>query len=876
MADAARELIIIDVQEKGVAEADQKTGKLLSNLDKLDAAQAKVAASSDKSSAAHERAAAARARADAAMEKANRALDANARYLALQQAATDAASGSLSGMASAQQRVVDATQQATKAANDNRDAVAQQGSAFRDAGKFIAEHPILVLGASVAAARALAGLATSAAGSLGAASASTAAFAEGAAGMGPAVVASAALAARGLSGLSTGATAAAAGLETYAAKVAGLTTVTGLLARGLAMVPPLFLPIAAAFAVFEVGSSVIGKANADLDRLIALGERAEKLDVSAPFVKAFEGLAPKIRASTDAMDAALSKASSFLKDSWGSGNALSKLFGDISATGAAGAGGLQATALSDTATTTEERIRAALAGMKELDELGLHLASLQVGEKVFGPEFMERVRTGQTSIAQIVADLDSAVQKEVLKQEQVDRAVALSRQIDDTKRAISDALAVNLDWSAAAILLNEAWLKILQAVRWIVDTMNEGIAAVSNFASAVASGIGGAFDAVSNKVTGLLTQMGVLSAQQKAATAELPKVDGSYGPQQPTVTARQLPYVFGPTAPTYQQATAGAKQAKEAAQEAASAYDNLLQKTKDRIEELELETASVGKDTDAVTRLKLAHDLERAAKKDGITVTQAMRDETDRLGISLAASTDNLAKAKRGLELTRDAQRDLADDFASFADSVIVGGRKMGEAFSDLAKTLGSGSLRALLTGQGSLAGLFGTAGEKSGDLGGLLGGRLGNLFSSNADAAGSPLAGAQGPSLPTSSMFGNLFNTDKIADALGFGAETGLGKAVTAALKEQKTNGGFWSSQLGQGLAAVGAGAATGYSSASPTMGALTGALAGAASGNPLLAVAGPPIGSGAMFGKRRQKTKDQPQQEQPANDRDQRLLAA
>ncbi|MDP4022342.1 hypothetical protein Q8W71_06885 [Methylobacterium sp. NEAU 140] len=836
MADGAKIVreVDLDYTTRGIDEAISKTRQLASDMDRLSSSVDRSATADDKASAARDRSTRAKTSADAAAARAQRQIEAENRALAAMEQAQQAAAAATSGLTSAQMKAVEAYAAVTRAGNDNAAAVSRTGEAFKSAGKFIAEHPILVLGASVVAARALAGLATSAAGSLGAASASTAAFAEGAAGMGAAVVGGATLAARGLGLASSAATASAAGLGAYAEKVAGLTTATSLLTRGLALVPPFLLPIAAGFLVFEAGAAAIRKAGADLDKLVQLGERAEKLDVSAGFLKAFESLAPKLRTTTDAMDSMLGKASSFLRDSWGQGNGLSKMLGEISATGAAGAGGLQATALADTATTIEQRIRAALEAMKELDALGLHLASLQVGERVFGPEFAERVRTGQTSVAQIVADLDAAAAKDLVRQEQVDRAVALNRQIADTKQAISDAWAVTVDFSGAALLLNEAWLKILQAVQWVLEKINDGIAAVTNFGAAVASSIGGALDAAANKASDLLAKFGIISKQ--AAAAEVQGPPEQYGPFQPKITGRSFPYVFGPTAPSFQQANAGAQQAKQAATEATSAYDNLIQRTKDRIEELDLETRTIGQNTDAVIRMKLNNELNRAAQKSGIDVTAEMRAEWDRLGASLAASTDRLSAAKREMEVTREAQRELGDQFGTFAEDLILGGRKIGEAFSGLAKTFASGSLKALLTGQGGLAGLYGTAPEKSGELGGLLGGKF---------------------------SLSSLFPTREIREAVTGGTADGNASFWDGIFKQkQSAQGapqGFFSSPIGGAIASVGAGAATGYASQSPLMGGLSGVLAGAMTGNPFLAAAGGIAGiAGGACGHKPSRKKD------------------
>ena len=781
------------------------------------AAMQRNTAAADQTTNAH-------ARLQAKIESSASSYDANARAAAAWQAQADR-------VAQAQARSSDAYAASARASNDNTAALQKQSSAYAEVGKAALAHPILVLAGAAMAARALAGLATSAAGSLGTASVATAEYAAASTAMGGAVAAGALAASRGFgaaSGAAAGAAPILAGLAEKASDLASKSSLTylalRLLGQGLGLLGPLLPAIAVGFAAFETGRAFIDKAYADLDRLIQLGQKAQSLDVSAPFLKGFESVGTKIGATTEQMDQALAKASSFLKDTWGQdNNNLSKLLNSITATGAAGADGLQSTALADTATTFEERLKAGLAAMKELDALGLHLASIDVGTKMFGPEIVERMRVSNTSAEQLSAALQEAAEKEVLKQEQVDRALALNKNIADTKQGISDALAVNLDFSETAIRLNETWLSILQTIKSIVDWINQAAKATTDFISSVGASIQGVFSSFGNlpiwkQINEAMDKMGLMDKDwQKAGQADSEALQIKVKPQ---ITGRDLGYI-STVVDNRKFDTGAAKQAKQTAQETVSAYDSLIARTKDRIEELDLETKSVGLNTDAVIKLKLAHDLERAAQKSGTEVTAEMRAEWDRLGTSLAASTDALSHAKRGLELTREAQRELGDDFSTFADDVVLGGRKIGEAFADLSKTFAGSSMKALLTGQGGLAGLFGTAGEKSGDLGGLLGGKL---------------------------NFGGLFSSDKIADALGVGAETGLGKAITGWLKESKPGGGIVSSPLGQGLAAVGAGASVGYSSQSPMMGALAGGLAGLASGNPILAVAG--AGAGVIGG--------------------------
>src|SRR5690606_25489857 len=58
-----------------------------------------------------------------------------------------------------------------------------------------------------------------------------------------------------------------------------------------------------------------------------------------------------------------------------------------------------------------------------------------------------------------------------------------------------------------------------------------------------------------------------------------------------------------------------------------NAYDQLIQRTRDRIEELKEEARYAGQASTAVAELKLQHDAERAAKKAGVEVNQKVIDQ---------------------------------------------------------------------------------------------------------------------------------------------------------------------------------------------------------------------------------------------------------
>lgn len=115
---------------------------------------------------------------------------------------------------------------------------------------------------------------------------------------------------------------------------------------------------------------------------------------------------------------------------------------------------------------------------------------------------------------------------------------------------------------------------------------------------------------------------------------------------------------------------------------------------------------------------------------------------------------------------------------------------------------------------------------------------------------------------------FSKLFDTDGIEKAVNKGSQGGIFDAFSTWLKPEqgadgKATGGFASSKLGSGLMAAGVGAAIGYQSQSPFIGAIGGGLSGFAAGaaaggtmGPIGAIIGAGAGLlGGIFGKSQAK---------------------
>jgi hypothetical protein len=83
-----------------------------------------------------------------------------------------------------------------------------------------------------------------------------------------------------------------------------------------------------------------------------------------------------------------------------------------------------------------------------------------------------------------------------------------------------------------------------------------------------------------------------------------------------------------------------------------SAYQQLIDRTRDRIEQLNLEADVAGRASDAVLRLRLQHEAERAAKKAGIEINQKVLDQLKE-ELSLAERRRAIANVRSEIEFDR-------------------------------------------------------------------------------------------------------------------------------------------------------------------------------------------------------------------------------
>lgn len=228
----------------------------------------------------------------------------------------------------------------------------------------------------------------------------------------------------------------------------------------------------------------------------------------------------------------------------------------------------------------------------------------------------------------------------------------------------------------------------------------------------------------------------------------------------------------------------------------ASAYDKLVQSTRERIEILRLEAATAGQASHAVEAYRMQLEFERAAKESGRKVDQERVDalkaeyieakklaeiarlradiKFERETVSLSPTDQQIAQRLRGaynttadalasneaaqlrqIELLRTA-RGAMEDFATAMVEGFARGEDMAQVLESALNSLSSQLIR--MGSQNLVGGLFSGVGAAGQQTGGLLGGGLTSLLGLGATAAG-PVGALAGIGIGAGlSLLGGLF----------------------------------------------------------------------------------------------------------------------
>lgn len=518
----------------------------------------------------------------------------------------------------------------------------------------------------------------------------------------------------------------------------GVPAVTGL-AQALL---PLALRGIAVYEAFHLVAEAVNAARNQLTEMVAIADKAQDFGVGAGFLQQFEGEARKLKLTTDELDTALKSAFSATKEKtpidvgkWEAGKEritdveLALRVYNQELAKAAGTQ-LQGLVLFRDADSQEDKIKAVLTSMVELDKIGQHAASLDIGEKMFGAAFVDRIRQGKTSAESILTTMDSLKKSGdgIFPDELVVRAKQVDEQLKLSEDRLSRALKPSWNELASIILtIRGYWADV-------VDLIAKGVELANNLGSGIArwelnqkkEELKAVNEAIKNG-TGLLgvpqVPEGFLGLTpradlQKRAVRLQGEIDSG--------ERALLNKPEGPEAPARPSRGTGAPVKLRVTPSEASAFDASVQSVEKRTATIKADTAALFANNSAQAQLRAEFQELTAASKDNSDITQEKIDRYEVLRKSmtaeqaLAAAEINLSEQQKqkfiasseGIKQATasydEASKKLTDlNSASsqvgsalsnaFADAVVEG-RNLNEVMSNLIKTLEKAAINSLFS----------------------------------------------------------------------------------------------------------------------------------------------------------------------------------
>lgn len=142
-----------------------------------------------------------------------------------------------------------------------------------------------------------------------------------------------------------------------------------------------------------------------------------------------------------------------------------------------------------------------------------------------------------------------------------------------------------------------------------------------------------------------------------------------------------------------------------------SRFDRDLSAIQRRTEALQLEAQMVGKNRNEVEKSRIALQLEQAAKRDGLAVTDDMRLKIDQAAQGYANAKLKVEDLKNALDGVKQAQQFVGQEIVDGFVDVIVEGKNATEVVQGLAKALLKAAIQGALLGSGPFGKLFGGGG---------------------------------------------------------------------------------------------------------------------------------------------------------------------
>ncbi|WP_441280165.1 hypothetical protein [Bradyrhizobium sp. 63_E2_N1_3] len=437
--------------------------------------------------------------------------------------------------------------------------------------------------------------------------------------------------------------------------------------------------VALAVGAYKLMTAAISGAREQMQQMVEIADKAQNLGVSPAFLQAFTSEARKLKVEAGELESALDHAFQATKDKspvdvgeWTVGEekitGVEKALRVYNETLAKAAGQqLQGLVLFRDAKTQEDRIKAVLVAMQQLDQIGQHAASLDLGEKMFGTAIVDRMRQGKTSAESMLQTIRevSANSDGIFSNALVERAKEVDDQLKLAHQRLSTALKPSWDDLASVMMdIKGAWADVIGYIAKAVELSNKmpripGLAASPTDVDAKRD----ALDRVNARLNGTSSwtdTFGILASRET--------LEGHRDRLQKEIAALTANgEQYGPPAPSQTRGT-GPAPTKISTGSNVDKLDTAADSIEKRTAALQAEAAGLDLTTAARERVKVAAQLETVAmqanaaagKGEGV-VTAEQRQRIQEVTEAYGKATEAIDKATVAQSIRRGRQTSLLD-----------------------------------------------------------------------------------------------------------------------------------------------------------------------------------------------------------------------
>lgn len=453
----------------------------------------------------------------------------------------------------------------------------------------------------------------------------------------------------------------------------------------------------------------IGQARDQLKDMVALANSAQNLGVSSSFLQRTRAEAKGLQVSVEELDGALAHAFNATKDkspvdlgAWDTGKDritdVERALRIYNETLAKAAGQrLEGLVLFRDADSQEKKVEAVLKAMIQLEQIGQRAASLDLGERMFGSAFVDRIRQGRTSAESLLNTIQKASGDAdgIFPDALVQRAKQMDDQLKVAHQRLSTALKPSWDDLADVLLtIKGYWADTVNLIAKAVELSNQ----ISKYLPVDDNSLEGkrsALDTVNRRLNGTSgwTETYGILASRKTLEDQRDKL-------QAEIAAMAKGDQYGPNLPSQSRGTGGRPTPRKI-DTGVDRLDAAADSIEKRTAALNAEAGAIDLGTAARERAKIEAQLlavamqaNAAAGKGENIVTEEQRKRINEVADAYSKAAEAIQKARVAQSIKFDSQTALLSP-----EDVQIANALKG-IYPDVATALGSVEAQAMRTNE--------------------------------------------------------------------------------------------------------------------------------------------------------------------------------